>query len=71
MAENLDRSHLGHIKKAEIIKSDEGKTSLLLYADEDVEVELWGLKFIQECFFFAFDMKLKVDVLPTQFIDYK
>ena len=71
MAENLDRSHLGHVRKAEIIKSDSGKTNLLIYADEDVEVELWGLKYIQMCFLSVFRTKLKVDVLPTQLIDRK
>jgi exopolyphosphatase/guanosine-5'-triphosphate,3'-diphosphate pyrophosphatase len=69
MAEYLDRSHLGHVKRAEIVAGDGGKASLLLYADEDIEVELWGLKFIQTCFLSVFGMKLKVDVLPTQLID--
>ena len=68
MEDGVAKSVVARVK-AEIIRSDGGKISLLLYADEDVEVELRGLKYIQECFFLVFGMKLKVDVLPTQLID--
>jgi exopolyphosphatase/guanosine-5'-triphosphate,3'-diphosphate pyrophosphatase len=65
IAENLDRSHLGHVKKAEFVESGD-KMTLLIYADADVDVELWGMKSIQDCFEGVFGKKLKVDVLPVQ-----
>jgi exopolyphosphatase/guanosine-5'-triphosphate,3'-diphosphate pyrophosphatase len=65
IAENLDRSHLGRVKSVEFTGNN-NKTTMTLYADENIDVELWGIESIQECFKTVFGKRLKVDVLPTQ-----
>ncbi len=66
IAENLDRSHLGRVKRVEFTVNNVNKTTMTLYADEDIDVELWGIESVQDCFKTVFRKRLKIDILPTQ-----
>jgi exopolyphosphatase/guanosine-5'-triphosphate,3'-diphosphate pyrophosphatase len=60
LAEKLDRSHRGLVKKAELSEVGKDRVLLSLYSDEDCSMEEWSAVQNAEAFYAAFDKKLDV-----------
>lgn len=60
VAENLDRSCMGHVKKAAFSRVDRSSATLYLLTDGGCELELWGVKSNADAFEKTFKKKLKI-----------
>ncbi len=58
LAEKLDRSHSGVVKKVEFKKSGKNKITLVLYADTDCNLEEWSILQNKQAFYESFEEDL-------------
>ncbi len=62
MAESLDRSHAAVINQVRLQNIDEKKVSLTLQADQDCQLEIWGVRNQLRAFKRVFGKKLILEV---------
>jgi exopolyphosphatase/guanosine-5'-triphosphate,3'-diphosphate pyrophosphatase len=62
MAESLDRSRTGNIRHVQLRAQNEKKVALEITADQDCQMEVWGVKNQLKAFKRAFGHKLTIEV---------
>lgn len=65
LAEKLDRSHSGMIRKVEFSRATKDRVMLLFYSDIDCSLEEWSIVQNRQAFFAAFGMHLEVECVST------
>jgi exopolyphosphatase / guanosine-5'-triphosphate,3'-diphosphate pyrophosphatase len=60
IAESLDRSHSALVKRARFRVKNKSIIELLIYSDQEAQLEVWGVEFHQKAFQKVFGRKLKV-----------
>lgn len=65
LAEKLDRSHCGLVKKAEFIREKKDQVLLKFYSDSDCSLERWSIMQNKQAFFEAFDEDLDTKCIIT------
>jgi exopolyphosphatase/guanosine-5'-triphosphate,3'-diphosphate pyrophosphatase len=65
LAEKLDRSHCGLVRKAELSKSGEDQILLTFFAESDCSFEEWSIIQNKQAFYEAFKKELKVHCITT------
>ena len=65
LAEKLDRSHCGLVKKTELSRSEENQIVLTFYAESDCSLEEWSIIQNKRAFYEAFKKELKVHSITT------
>lgn len=63
LAESLDRSHASLIHQVRLYPINDKKVSLEIIADQDCQLEVWGVRNQKKAFKKTFGTKLKVEVL--------
>lgn len=63
LAESLDHSHTGVIRRVRFRKPDDKKIVLEIIANQDCQLEAWGVHNQKKAFKKTFGQKLKVDVI--------
>ncbi|MDP9073787.1 MAG: Ppx/GppA family phosphatase [Actinomycetota bacterium] len=64
IADGLDRNHASMVETLDV-KVEDGRVRLLVQADGDIDLELWGLRRKRELFERVFDRSLEVEVGGT------
>jgi exopolyphosphatase/guanosine-5'-triphosphate,3'-diphosphate pyrophosphatase len=65
LAEKLDRSHCGLVRKAELSRSGEDQIMLTFFAQSDCSFEEWSIIQNKQAFYEAFRKELKVHCITT------
>ena len=65
LAESLDRSHMGVISRARLRAEDKKRVVLEIQADQDCQLELWGIQERQKAIEKAFQRSLKVETVTA------
>ncbi|MDR0372613.1 MAG: Ppx/GppA family phosphatase [Nitrososphaerota archaeon] len=65
LAEKLDRSHCGLVKKAEFVKGGKDQVVLRFYSDSDCSLEEWSVVQNQSAFYCAFEKQLNAQCIVT------
>jgi exopolyphosphatase/guanosine-5'-triphosphate,3'-diphosphate pyrophosphatase len=63
LAESLDRSHASLIHQARLHKINDKKAALEIIADQDCQLEVWGVRNQKKAFKKTFGKKIKVEVI--------
>ena len=58
LAEKLDRSHCGLVRKADFVKVGKDMIQLVFYSDSDCSLEQWSIVQNRQAFYEAFDKQL-------------
>src|SRR5665811_97105 len=64
IAEKLDRSHTGLVKKAEFTGKNRTKVELAIWPEASCELEVWGVESNLKAFEKLFGRKLSLNVIP-------
>jgi exopolyphosphatase/guanosine-5'-triphosphate,3'-diphosphate pyrophosphatase len=62
VADGLDRSHTGSVESIGV-KLEDRRARLLIHANNDIDLELWGLRRKRELFERVFEVPLDVEVV--------
>jgi len=65
LAEKLDRSHCGLVKKVEFVREGKNRVVLQFYSDSDCSLEEWSIIQNQPAFYGAFEKMLSVQRIVT------
>jgi exopolyphosphatase/guanosine-5'-triphosphate,3'-diphosphate pyrophosphatase len=65
LAESLDRSHTGLVKKAEFVNVQKTSAVIAIHSDEDVQLEVWGIESDGKAFEKAFGRSLSSNVMTA------
>jgi exopolyphosphatase/guanosine-5'-triphosphate,3'-diphosphate pyrophosphatase len=69
LAESLDHSHTGVIRRVGFRKLDDKKIVLEIVANQDCQLEAWGVHNQKKAFKKTFEQKLKVDVIVDEKVE--
>lgn len=69
LAESLDRSHTGVIRRVSFRNPDDKKIVLEIIANKDCQLEAWGVHNQRKAFKKTFGQKLKVDVIVDENVE--
>jgi exopolyphosphatase/guanosine-5'-triphosphate,3'-diphosphate pyrophosphatase len=65
LAEKLDRSHCGLVKKAELSKAGKDQVLLSFYSESDCSFEEWSILQNRQAFYASFDKELNVNCVSS------
>jgi len=69
LCESLDRSHSGFVQHAEFVRADKNEVMLDIIAENDCQLEIWGVEAEQRTFEKVFSRRLKIEVIAPQTCD--
>ncbi len=69
LCESLDRSHSGFVQHAEFVRAEKNEVVLDIVAENDCQLEIWGVEAEQRTFEKIFMKRLKIEVISPSTCD--